>query len=205
MHIEARNTQGFHLDSVLFDLQYTFQTVTNLSLLCYWLALACYLDTIHIHTQSWIQDLRPKATPQKLGSCITTFLLLYTWVRASWIEFNNCPTRCDLFSLLHFWRQLYMFLVLTPIMRSSYNCNYSFWYWLNGSTTICSLCWVGTDSCASYGKYSCITNEYLLYDTHESVPTQQRERMVVDLVNQYQKLLLQLYELLMMGVITQNM
>ena len=20
---------------------------------------------------------------------------LYTWVRASWIEFNNCPTRCD--------------------------------------------------------------------------------------------------------------
>jgi len=26
------------------------------------------------------------------------------------------------------------------------------------------------------------------YDTHESVPTQQRERMVVDPVNQYQKL-----------------
>ena len=33
-----------------------------------------------------------------------------------------------------------------------------------------------------------ITNEYLSYDTHESVPTQQRERMVVDPVNQYQKL-----------------
>jgi len=45
-------------------------------------------------------------------------------------EFNNCPTRCDLFSLLHFCRQLYMFRVLTPIIRSSYNCNYSFWYWL---------------------------------------------------------------------------
>ena len=26
----------------------------------------------------------------------------------------------------------------------------------------------------------CVTSEYLLYDTHESVPTQQRERMVVD-------------------------
>ena len=29
---------------------------------------------------------------------------------------------------------------------------------------------------------------YLSYDTHESVPTQQRERVVVDPVNQYQKL-----------------
>jgi len=30
------------------------------------------------------------------------------------VEFNNYPTRCDLFSLLHFCRQLYMFQVLTP-------------------------------------------------------------------------------------------
>jgi len=28
--------------------------------------------------------------------------------------FNNCPTRCDLFSLLHFCMQLYMFWVSTP-------------------------------------------------------------------------------------------
>ena len=56
-------------------------------------------------------------------------VFLSTWVRASWIEFNNWPTRCYLFSLLHFCRQLYMFRVLTPIIRSSYNCNYSFWYW----------------------------------------------------------------------------
>jgi len=32
------------------------------------------------------------------------------------------------FSLLHFCRQLYMFQVLTPIIRSWYSCNYSFWY-----------------------------------------------------------------------------
>ena len=57
------------------------------------------------------------------------------------IEFNNCPTRCDLFSLLYFCRQLYMFRVLTPIIRSSYTCSYSFWYWLTGSTTIRSRCW----------------------------------------------------------------
>jgi hypothetical protein len=47
--------------------------------------------------------------------------------------------------------------------------------------------------------------EYLPYETRESVPTQQRERIVVDPVNQYQKLYLQLYELLMMGVNTRNM
>ena len=35
--------------------------------------------------------------------------VLYTWVHASWNAFNNCPTRCDLFSLLHFCRQLYIF------------------------------------------------------------------------------------------------
>ena len=57
-----------------------------------------------------------------------TWRILYTWVRASWIEFNNCPTRWDFFSLLYFCRQLYMFRVLTPIIRSSYSCNYSFWY-----------------------------------------------------------------------------
>ena len=61
---------------------------------------------------------------------------LYIRVRASWIEFNNCPTRCDLFSLLHFCRQLYMFRVLTPIIRSSHNCNYSFWYWLTAMNKI---------------------------------------------------------------------
>jgi len=65
------------------------------------------------------------------------------------------------FSLLHFCRQLYMFRVLTPIIRSSHNCNYSYWHWSAGSATVRSRCWVGT---------------------------QQRERMAVDPVNQYQKL-----------------
>jgi len=46
---------------------------------------------------------------------------------------------------------------------------------------------------------------YLPYDTNESVPTQQRKRMVVDPANQYQKLYLQLYQLLMMGVNNRNM
>jgi len=46
------------------------------------------------------------------------------------IEFNNCPTRCAIFSLLHFCRQLYMFRVLPHVIKSSYNCNYSICYWL---------------------------------------------------------------------------
>ena len=48
------------------------------------------------------------------------------------------------FSLLHFCRQLYMFWVWTLIIRSLYSCNYNFWYWLTGSTTISSHYWVGT-------------------------------------------------------------
>jgi len=44
------------------------------------------------------------------------------------IKFNNFPTRYDLFSLLHFCRQLYMFRLLTPIIRSWYSCNYRFWH-----------------------------------------------------------------------------
>ena len=103
----------------------------------------------------------PKTRVSVIYSEVTLLSILYTWVRASWIEFNNCPTRCDLFSLLYFCRQLYMFRVLTPIIRGLYNRNYIFSYWLTKSTTICSHCWVGT---------------------------QQRERMVEDPVNQYQKL-----------------
>jgi len=47
-------------------------------------------------------------------------------------ELNIITVQQDatVFSLLHFCRQLYMFRVLTPIIRRSYNCNYSFWYWL---------------------------------------------------------------------------
>ena len=47
------------------------------------------------------------------------------------------------FSLLYFCRQLHMFRVLTPIIRRAYNCNYSFWHWSAGFTTI-RCRWVGT-------------------------------------------------------------
>jgi hypothetical protein len=63
-----------------------------------------------------------------------------TYIKHKRVQFNNCPTRCDLFSLLYLCRQFCMFRVLTPIIRSLYNSNYSFWYGLTGSTTIRSRC-----------------------------------------------------------------
>ena len=47
------------------------------------------------------------------------------------------------FSLLYFCRRLYMFRVLTPIISSSYNCNYSFWHWSTRCTTVNFGCWDG--------------------------------------------------------------
>jgi len=37
-----------------------------------------------------------------------------------------------MYSLLYFCKLLYMFRVVTPpIVRSTYNCNYSIWHWSN--------------------------------------------------------------------------
>ena len=37
-----------------------------------------------------------------------------------------------MYSLLYFYKLLYMFRVVTPpIIRSTYNCNYSIWHWSN--------------------------------------------------------------------------
>jgi len=44
---------------------------------------------------------------------------------SNWITVEQDAT---LFSLFYFCRQLYMFRVLTPIIGSSYSCNYSFWH-----------------------------------------------------------------------------
>ena len=82
----------------------------------------------------------------------------------------NYPTRCGLFSLLHFFRQLYMFRVLTPIVRSC--------------TTVITAS--GVDQLDPLSLLS--WNSTTRVDGSRSGGTQQRERMVVDPVNQYQKL-----------------
>jgi len=81
-------------------------------------------------------------------SWMVSFLLVHHSLLTKHKIFNLITVQQDatVFSLLHFCRQLYMFQVLTPIIRSWYSCNYSFWYWLTGSTTIHFHCWVGIDS-----------------------------------------------------------
>jgi len=69
-------------------------------------------------TNEWSYTATPRIRLQGLERESVTFTLtvetifLYTWVRASCIEFNNFPTRYELFSLLHYCRQLYIPTVL---------------------------------------------------------------------------------------------
>jgi len=86
-----------------------------------------------------------KFTKPKLHSCYenvhTAFrtyfrLILYTWVRAHESNLIIVQKDATVFSLLHFCRQLNMFRVLTPTIRSWYSCNYSFWYWLTTMSKI---------------------------------------------------------------------
>ena len=59
------------------------------------------------------------------------FVCVYIYIHGSVRRESNLTIvqqDATVFSLLHFCRQLYMFRVLTPIIRSSYSCNYSFWY-----------------------------------------------------------------------------
>ena len=37
-----------------------------------------------------------------------------------------------------------MFRLLTPIIKSSYSCNYSFWHWSTGSATVLHVSAVDT-------------------------------------------------------------
>ena len=63
-------------------------------------------------------------------------MFLCSWVRASWINVNNCPKYATVYSLLYFRKLPYVFWVVTPpIIRSRYKCNYSIWHWSTISAT----------------------------------------------------------------------
>ena len=55
-------------------------------------------------------------------------------------NWTTVQQNATVFSLSHICRQLYMFRVLTHVIRSSYNCNYSFRHWSTVSATIRSRC-----------------------------------------------------------------
>jgi len=99
------------------------------------------LKQTHFSSQNWMESFLDQG---KLGlqNDGTKFCIHGSVHReTSWITAQQDAT---VFSLLRIRRQLYMFRVLTPIIRSSYDCNYSWWYWSTGSATIRSRCWVGT-------------------------------------------------------------
>jgi len=72
----------------------------------YFLRLQKRFRNKHCHTDMHITHKSSVRTSQKTHCVSVTNtdqqFFLYAWVRASWFEFNNCPTRCDLFSLLYF-------------------------------------------------------------------------------------------------------
>ena len=63
----------------------------------------------------------------------TSGLILSSWVRASWINVNNCPTRCD---YIHFYyisadSSTCFGWSLHPSSGAHVNCNYIIWHWSN--------------------------------------------------------------------------
>ena len=54
---------------------------------------------------------------------------LYSWFRASWLYINKIRLDATVCRCLFIAKLLYMFRVsIAPIVRSTSNCNYSFWY-----------------------------------------------------------------------------
>ena len=65
---------------------------------------------------------------RKVRNMVTDYTVFY--IHGSVLRKSNLVTvqQDANYSVLHFCRQLYMFRVLTPIIRSWYSCNYSYWY-----------------------------------------------------------------------------
>jgi len=119
------------------------------------------------------------------------------------ISFSRVECPVNFVSSLDIWlltmRSQYCLQTRTPItqwhdatsQKNEYLRNSSNVFYIHGSVhRESNLITVQQDATYSvyYISVGNITNEYLPYNTHESVPTQQQEQMVVDLVNQYQKL-----------------
>jgi len=81
--------------------------------------------------------------PQCLKAWIVCNSTMIFYIHGSVHRESNLITvqpDANVFSLLHFSRQLYMFRVLIPIIRSWYNCNYSLWVYYH----LLSLSWNST-------------------------------------------------------------
>jgi len=87
--------------------------------------------------------------------------LLCSWVRASWIIVNNCPTRCD---YIHFYyisadSSTCFGWYPHPSSGAHANCNYSIWHWANRNC--CSDSSTSSDG-SKYGSNSARCCNYCL-------------------------------------------
>jgi hypothetical protein len=73
----------------------------------------------------------------------------------------NVQQDATIYSLLYFCRLLYMFwVVIPPIIRSTYNCNYSIWHWSN---RLCYLpLWWRSWNSGSLTSARCCNYSYVL-------------------------------------------
>jgi hypothetical protein len=74
-----------------------------------------------------------KASYSKYKSARYYHKCQYTGVHARYLLLSiTVQQDATMYSLLYFCKLLYMFRVVTPpIIRSTYNCNYSIWHWYN--------------------------------------------------------------------------
>jgi hypothetical protein len=83
---------------------------------------------------------RNKAFPSQINGSNSSYLhsgqkcvCCHTWTYKTIVSFSIIVQQdATIHSLLYFCKLLFMFRVVTPpIIRSTYNCNYTIWYWSN--------------------------------------------------------------------------
>jgi hypothetical protein len=122
-----------------------------------------------------------------------SFGQIFPWVLTSGFSVNNCPTRCDCIRLLYFCKLLYMFRVVTPpIIRNTYNCNCSIWYWSN---RLCYLLlwwrsWNGRDGLTSA---RCCNYIYTCSWWWVELPLETCRAFYRNIINVYSRILLDNY------------
>ena len=66
-----------------------------------------------------------------LKYCVESSLNIVWVIKSRRVYVDNCPTRCDYMQFIFCCDLLYMFQAVTPpIIRRTYDCIYSIWYWL---------------------------------------------------------------------------
>ena len=112
----------------------------------WWVSTAETCRADYRNVINWIQSLI-------VGQLFNLHSMTFYIHESVYLESNLLTAQQDttVFSLLHFCRQLYMFRLLTPIIRCWYNCNYSFWHCSAGATTIRSRCWAAAAAAGGGG------------------------------------------------------